>query len=82
MVKADGAGFGTLGAQAMADGLPGVFRDQFLQIYLGTLMFLVGRSRPAESRKVATMSAQLLEALMSTTRTASSRGRGGSTPKR
>src|SRR5664279_5814461 len=47
-VKADGTGFGTLGAQAMADGLPGVFRHQFLQIGLGGFVFLVGRTGPAE----------------------------------
>ena len=41
------AGFGALGPQAVADGLPGVFRHQFLQVGLGGLVLLVGRPGPA-----------------------------------
>src|SRR5207302_5106611 len=42
-VKADGAGFGALGAHAMADRLLGVLRHQPLQLGLGLLMLEIGR---------------------------------------
>ena len=79
-VKTDGAGFGALGAHAMADGFLGVLRHQLLELGLGRLML---QDRPLGSGgNTPANSAQELDELMSTTRTASIRGRGGSTPKR
>jgi hypothetical protein len=63
----------------VAGRLPGVLRDQFLQLDLGAFVLLVRQPRTAE---VTAHSAQLLDVLMSTVRTASSRGRGGSIPNR
>src|SRR5665647_2717986 len=50
-LKADRAGFGPFGPQAMPDGLLGIFRHQLLQIGLGALMFHKGRSGAAEHRR-------------------------------
>src|SRR5216684_6144616 len=37
-IKADGAGFGAAGTDAVADTLLGVFREEHLELRLGTLM--------------------------------------------
>src|ERR1700722_2580424 len=47
-LKTDGAGFGALGAHAMAACFPGVLRHQLLQLKLGRVMIEVGASRPAK----------------------------------
>jgi hypothetical protein len=47
-VKADGSGFGSLGAQPVARGLFGVFRNELFQVGLGGFVFLKGRPCPAE----------------------------------
>src|ERR1035437_834415 len=47
-LKADRPRFGPFGAQAMAGRLLGILRDQLLQVSLGALMFLVGRSGAPE----------------------------------
>src|SRR5450631_3276735 len=78
-IKADGAGFRALGAHAMTDGLFGVLRHQLLQFRLCRVVIEIGRAGPA---KHPANSAQELEPLMSTIRTASIRGRGGSMPNR
>jgi hypothetical protein len=49
-VKADGAGFGALGAHPMADGLLGILRDQAFQLGLGLLVFEMRRSGSGEDR--------------------------------
>src|SRR5262249_31013746 len=41
-IKADCAGFGALGAKAVAKGLLGVLRQQLLELGLGLLMVAVG----------------------------------------
>src|SRR5512146_1283612 len=46
-VEADGPGFGTPGPQAVSNGLPGILRNQLLQVGLGPLMLLIGRPGPA-----------------------------------
>ena len=78
-VEADRAGFGALGANPMADRLLGVFWHQALQFGLG---FFVLEKGVAGGPKDGSELAQALDVLMSTIRTASMRGRGGSTPKR
>src|SRR5260370_24698175 len=47
-VEADGAGFGAFCPEAMSDRLLGILRHQFLELGLGALMFLKGRSGPSE----------------------------------
>ena len=63
----------------MADRLLGIFWHEALELHLCILMVEVGLAGPA---KEAANSAQELDELMSTIRTASMRARGGSTPKR
>jgi hypothetical protein len=46
-VKADRPGFRGFGPQAMPNGFPGVFRNQFLEIRLGAFMLLMGSAGPA-----------------------------------
>src|SRR5437773_4951783 len=41
-VKADGAGFRTLGAQTVAGGFLGILRHHFLKLSLGAFMLLMG----------------------------------------
>ena len=76
-IKADRTGFRSLGPKSVAGRFLGIFRHQFLEVGLGAFVLLMGGSGPAEG---SANSAQELEALISTIRTASSRGRGGSTP--
>ena len=78
-VEADGARLRALGPDAMADGLLGILRHQALEFGLG--LFVLEMRRPGP-RKHPANSAQALEALISTMRTASMRGFGGSTPNR
>ena len=63
----------------MADCLLRVLRHEALQFSLGGLVFEKCR---VSSSKVPANSAQALDALISTMRTASIRGFGGSTPNR
>jgi hypothetical protein len=56
-----------------------IFRDQLFELGLGPLVLEMGFARVRQY--VAANSAHELEALISTLRTASRRGRGGSTPK-
>jgi hypothetical protein len=73
-VKTDRPGFGALGSEAMADGLPGVLRHQLLQLGLGPFMRLMGGTGPAVGGGKGRP--ELLEAPISTIRTASRRGSG------
>src|SRR5262249_12283427 len=76
-IKAHRTGFGSFGSDAMANRFLGVLGHKGLKVRLGILMLEVAsrvrRTTPASS-------AQALDALMSTIRTASIRGRGGSRP--
>ena len=78
-VEADRARLRPLGPDPMAIGFLGVLRHEPFQLALGLLMLDEGWSR---WQYTAANSAQELDVLMSTVRTASMRGRGGSTPKR
>jgi hypothetical protein len=73
-VEAHGAGFRAFGADAVADRLFGILRHKALELGLGLFVF--------EMIKIPANSAQALEPLISTIRTASMRGLGGSTPNR
>ena len=70
--ECDGAGFRPFGAYAMADSLLCIFGHQALQFGLG--FFVLEICGPG-SEKNAANSAQALEELISTMRTASIRGR-------
>ena len=74
-IEADGARLRTFGANAVSRGFLGVLGHQSFQLRLGALVFEEGegveRNRPANS-------AQELDSLMSTIRTASILGEGGS----
>ena len=61
----------------MTDGLLGILRHQALELGFGLFVLEMGRS---VREKIAANSAQALDEVMSTTRTASMRGLGGSTP--
>ena len=79
-IEADGAGLRALRPDAVTDRLLGILRHQALELGLGLFVLEVGwrgccGTAPANS-------AQALDVLMSTIRTASIRGRGGSTPNR
>jgi hypothetical protein len=67
-----------VGAQAVAGGLPSVLRYQLFNVGFGALMFLVCQTGPAVCRGELRPA---VEALISTLRTASSRGFGGLTPQ-
>ena len=76
-IEADGARFGSLGSETMADGLPRVRRNEAPQLIFGDFMFVMcsalsvedgGKFRPSVRR------------LMSTMRTASTRVLGNSAP--
>ena len=75
-IEADGAGFRALGPDAMPDRLLGIFGHEPLEFGLGILVLQKGRAGLARRRPAN--SAQELDELMSTTRTASMRARGGS----
>jgi hypothetical protein len=47
-IKADGAGFRALGADAVPDGFLGVLRHQLLQLCFGRVVVEIGRAGPAE----------------------------------
>ena len=63
----------------MADGLLGILRHEAFEFAFGLLMFDVRRARPRKHRGEF---CPVLEELMSTIRTASIRGFGGSMPNR
>src|ERR1700722_14736844 len=46
-IKADGTRLRALRPQAVADGLPGILRDEFFQFRLGAFMLLMGGAGPA-----------------------------------
>src|SRR5258708_15533748 len=47
-IKADGAGFGAFGADAVPDGFLGVFRHQLLQLCFGRVVVEIGCAGPAK----------------------------------
>src|SRR5262245_29841568 len=65
----------TLGFHTVPDGLPGILRHQGFELALGPFMVEKGTACAAEERGD---SAQEFDALISTIRIASTRGRGGS----
>src|SRR5258708_4149471 len=76
-VEADRTAFRPLSPNSVPHGFLGIFWYQFLEVRLGSFVLLVaGLVR----RYTVANSAQELEVFISTTRTASRRGRGGSTP--
>src|SRR6516165_6458514 len=77
-VKADGPRFRALGADAMADSFLGVLWHQGLQLSFGPLM--IQKRLPCAAEEIGKFG-QEFEALISTIRTASILGFGGSTPK-
>jgi hypothetical protein len=72
-IEAHGSGFRALGADAMADRLLCILRHQPFELGLGLLVLEVGGPGPG---KDARNSAQALEPLISTIRTARMRGFG------
>src|SRR5215813_9389297 len=74
-IKADSSRARALGPHPVADRLPGVVRHQGLELALRPLVVEKGFPRVAES---TANSAQEFDALISTMRMASMRGRGGS----
>ena len=78
-IEADGAGLRALGSNPVPDRLLGVLGHQPLELDLGPLVLEEGR---AGDRNTPANSAQEFELPISTIRTASMRGRGGSTPNR
>jgi hypothetical protein len=76
-IETDGTRFGALSTNAVASRLLGILRRQGLELGLGVRVFEMRRPGAV---KIAANSAQALEAVISTIRTASSRGLGGSIP--
>src|SRR5262249_28934002 len=77
-IKAHRTGFGSFGSNTVPDRLLGVLGHQGLELRLGILMLELSLARAPKHARAA----QALDALMSTIRTASIRGRGGSSPNR
>jgi hypothetical protein len=78
-IDANRARLRALGPTPMPDCLLGVLRHQLFQLGFGLLM---SRWADRVRAKITANSAQVFALLMSTTRTASMRGLGGSAPKR
>src|SRR5262249_44696703 len=74
-IEADRTGPGAFGTKPMADRFPGVFRHQ---AFSSVLAFSCSRKASRVDRNTAANSAQALDGLMSTMRTASMRARGRS----
>ena len=76
--RLDGTGFGALGPDAVAACLLGVLRHQAFELGLGLFVLKIGLSAVAEH--TGELGPRIRDALMSTIRTASIRGRGSSMP--